>query len=270
MKSFRDIKARCVTAELEKLGALRVNVRILETAESTNATASEMLDADFGKLPFAVIAREQTAGRGRMSRSWFSKKGASVCLSAAVRVPPDAEALESFTVRAGIFICTALRDYCGAEVFLKWPNDLYSRDGKKISGMLAELKVLHAKEMAVIFGVGINADFSRLAPSEIPEEILKKIADLSSVSARDFDMNKLCALCIDAVCRAAESLGKKGLAEDFARFDFLKGREVSLEVGGEKYSGTACGVDERGRLKVSLPDGSTRLAGGGEATVKSF
>lgn len=59
----------------------------------------------------------------------------------------DAEEMESFTVRAGLGVCSELKKLCGAELFLKWPNDIYSREGRKIAGMLAELEISEIRRL---------------------------------------------------------------------------------------------------------------------------
>ena len=83
--------------------------------------------------PFAVVALRQSAGRGRLGRRWFSKEGASLAMSVCVELAKSADVMESFTVRAGLGVCEELRKLCGAELFVKWPNDIYSRGGMKVS-----------------------------------------------------------------------------------------------------------------------------------------
>ena len=93
--------------------------------------------------------------------------------------------MESFTVRAGLGVCEELRKLCGAELFVKWPNDIYSRGGMKVAGMLAELEI-GADSAAAVFGIGVNVDFSGLSEDEIPDEIRGAACDLRSLSGGDF------------------------------------------------------------------------------------
>lgn len=76
-------------------------------------------------------------------------------------------------MRAGLGVCEELRKLCGAELFVKWPNDIYSRGGMKVAGMLAELEI-GADSAAAVFGIGVNVDFSGLSEGEIPDEIRRR------------------------------------------------------------------------------------------------
>lgn len=235
-----------------------------ESLGSTNSEGVRILKAG-RRAPFAVIALNQTSGRGRLARKWFSKRGVSVALSVCVEIGRTAEEMESFTVRAGLGVCSELKKLCGAELFLKWPNDIYSREGRKIAGMLAELEISENSAFAV-FGIGINADFSKLADGELPEEIRGSAGDLFSLSITRPELADIAVVVIGGVLKAPEYLGKVG--ESFAEVDWLLGRSVEVCVGNESFCGTARGVDARGRLKVELAGGGERLVCGGEATLK--
>ena len=150
-------------------------------------------------------------------------------------------------------------------MFLKWPNDIYSREGRKIAGMLAELEISENSAFAV-FGIGINADFSKLADGELPEEIRGSAGDLFSLSITRPELADIAVAVIEGVLKAPEYLGKVG--ESFAEVDWLLGRSVEVCVGNESFCGTARGVDARGRLRVELAGGGERLVCGGEATLK--
>ena len=255
-------------AELLKREGVCSRLEVLRSCASTNTEALKSVELGEKGFPFAVLAAEQCAGRGRLGRKWFGKCGASIFLSVAVKVPKKAELIESFTVRAGIEICETLSRECGAELFLKWPNDIYSRDGKKLAGMLAELKIFPDKDHgAIVFGVGLNYDFSEIPESEIPEEIRGRIADLKSLAKRRVSIDAAVAAVIKSVILTAENTDVSGLSERFAAVDWLAGREVCVELGGDTFSGVAVGVDERGFLKVELPGGKIRKVCGGEASL---
>ena len=115
------------------------DILVLDEAGSTNTVSIDKLKSGELSPPFALIAKKQSAGHGRLGRRWFSAEGATLCVSVAVPVDPSAKSIESFTVRAGVSICEKLSNDFSADIFLKWPNDIYSSEGKKIAGMLAEL-----------------------------------------------------------------------------------------------------------------------------------
>ena len=139
---------------LENLQQCDCRVVVLDECASTNDEAKKILLIE--KLPFVVVAKKQTSGRGRMQRAWFSKEGASICMSVCSDMQAVAsDLLASATVRVGIEVCKALSEICKKPLFLKWPNDIYTQDGRKIAGMLAELAQAD-NGYNIIFGIGIN------------------------------------------------------------------------------------------------------------------
>lgn len=244
------------------------DILVLDEAGSTNTVSIDKLKSGELSPPFALIAKKQSAGHGRLGRRWFSAEGATLCVSVAVPVDPSAKSIESFTVRAGVSICEKLSNDFSADIFLKWPNDIYSSEGKKIAGMLAELILGgNGSPHIIVFGVGINYDLSILEAKDIPEDIIGTVADIKSVSRADFTINELAAAVIGSVLRASRTLEEPDLIRNFGRFDWLKGKEVSFSVSGMSENGVARGVDESGRLLLELPDGSTRILNSGEATT---
>ncbi len=241
---------------------LKVRVFVEEKLESTNVEAMQMLSSH--SLPFALFARSQTAGKGRLGRAWFSG-GGSVCVSVAADIPFGARAAESFTVRAGIGICDALSSACGAELFIKWPNDIWSAAGEKLCGMLAEMRICPDGSRKIIFGVGLNYS---LAGERIPGELKGRITDLLSLAKREITINEAAAEIVSAVVSAGHNMFSEDLASSFSRYDILKGKRISVSAGAEDFSGTADGVDDFGHLRVLIGDESVRLVSGGEASLK--
>ena len=247
-------------ASLEN-GILFVSV---EECKSTNDEAKNLLE----KLPapFVVLARRQTAGRGRLERSWFAEEGASICMSAAADIPNGAALLESATVRAGVAVCAALSAVCAQKLFLKWPNDLYSADGKKIAGMLAELHKVGGK-YKIIFGIGINYDLS-LCKSAPPPDIAQKCGDLKPMLAAETPLGDVARIAARAACAELSAADLSALGR-FDEYDFLRGKKIDAELGGRRFSGSARGINGRGNLLVRLEDGREIALNSGEATLHS-
>ena len=237
------------------------NIRYLESVESTNTDAADHLDslAD-GTL---IVAETQSSGHGRLGRKWHSPRGniyASFVMKDLFGEPFHA------TMVSSLAVLSVLNDLVpGHGAYIKWPNDIYSREGRKIAGMLAELE-LSGNSAFAVFGIGINADFSKLSDGELPEEIRGSAGDLFSLSITRPELADIAVASIGGVLKAPEYLGKVG--ESFAEVDWLLGRSVEVCVGNEAFCGTARGVDARGRLRVELADGKERLVCGGEATLK--
>lgn len=261
-----DDFANAVCAELFARGECCA-VKVLPSTDSTNSDCLRLLRAGQISAPFALFAKRQNCGRGRLGRKWFSDPRASLAVSICVALEKKAEVMESFTVRAGLGVCAALEKLCGAELYLKWPNDIYTRDGRKVAGMLAELELAQNAATAV-FGIGLNVDFSKLPTSEIPEEIRGICADLFGVSKNRPTFASVASAIVAGVLNA-DSYTEK-ITDSFSVRDWLKNKKINLTVGAEKFTAIADGVDVRGRLKARLADGSERLVCSGEATIGRF
>ena len=249
LKSLETQKCKC-------------SVVVLDECKSTNDEAKILLESE--NMPFVVVAKKQTLGRGRMQRTWFSKEGASICMSVGFDMQGvSSDLLASATVRAGIEVCKRLSEVCKEKLFLKWPNDIYSRDGRKIAGMLAELTQVN-NGYNIIFGIGINYDLSDCL-SEIPSEISDKVADIRSILKTDKLIATIIAITTKAIVNALSQKDLSSLSE-FEKFDWLFNKNVDVVVGAENFLGIAQGINEYGNLLVRLPDNSIKVVNSGEAT----
>ncbi len=237
---------------------------LLDECSSTNDEAAKMLS--FQELPFVVSTRKQTSGRGRLNRAWFSLPKASICFSLAVDVSfASADILASSTVRVGIAVCQALNKICKNPLFLKWPNDIYTADGRKLAGMLAELHSAKQGGYNIVFGIGLNYDLSK-SIDEVPAEISSIIADIRPLLSDDFSRNDILALVVNAAAAELARHDMQTLA-DFSAVDYLRGRSVDISIGDRRFSGVADGINEKGNLRVRLPDTSIEIVNSGEATL---
>ena len=130
------------TTELERAFAdpgLEAPVRFDEVTGSTNATALGMAEAGAPEWTL-VAAGHQTAGRGRLGRTWMDRAGAALMFSFVVRPPLEPERAGLIPLLAGAAMAAAIRDVAGADVRCKWPNDLLVGDAK-VGGILVESSV---------------------------------------------------------------------------------------------------------------------------------
>ena len=230
---------------------------------STNTEAVKLIKEGM-KPPFAVVAKKQTNGRGRMSRSWFSREGASICMSITACMPADSQLMASATVRAGISVCKALSSRLSCGLYLKWPNDLYSQSGLKVSGMLAEMVDVGGL-YDIVFGIGINYDLSPVL-SEMPAEISNSVADLRSLWSKPIPFGEAQRIAANAVLEALLSRDMSMLGE-FQKYDYLSGKRVDVALGCQRFCGTAEGINSLGNLIVRTDDGLARVVNSGEATL---
>ena len=217
-------------------------VEVLDTTPSTNAVVAERARAGEAH-GLVVVAEQQTAGRGRLDRTWVSPPRAGLTFSVLVRpdLPPDQ--VGWVPLLGGLAVARALREQTGVDAVLKWPNDVLV-GGRKVCGLLAE-----AVGGAVVLGVGLNVT-TRADELPVPEAT-SLVLEGATTTDRDTVLR--------AVLRAlADVLGDRDLAGYRALCSTL-GRQVRVELpGGAHAEGLAEAVDDSGRLVV---DGSPYAAG---------
>lgn len=244
-----------------KTGARLVFYR---NTDSTNLRAAELLRSGEVEAPFAVVAASQSAGRGRFGRVWRDADGASICLTCGFSLEgAPAKIAEKFSVLAGCFIAKNLAQYSGADIKIKWPNDLYCR-GKKLGGMIGEAVLKGGRLSSMYFGVGVN--FAKIENFEGGAPI-----SLEECANNSTEINEACAVIINSACAAFEALKKNAdidISKEFEKFDFLFGRRVGVCNFSETQTGVARGVNGRGELLLELDGGKIVHCGAGEATIK--
>ena len=226
---------------MPELGRPRLDV---ESCESTQALVDTSLPE--GAL---VVADHQTAGRGRLGRSWEAPPGKALLFSILLR-PPSERNVPELSLVAGIAVADALERTLGLSVQLKWPNDVMLRR-RKVAGCLAEVR-----EGVVVLGIGLNVNQTR-------EELPEHAGSLLTLTGRETDREKLLsALLQDLEARYSDwsEGGLDAVYEGLGPRDFLRGRRVS--VNGT--SGVATMINREGRLEIQVGHGKLVTVESGE------
>ena len=235
-----------------------------DSLPSTNTEAARQaaLGAPEG---LCVVAREQTAGRGRRERGWLSPKDAGLYLSVVLRPTLEARQWPLITLAAALAVCDALREACGLASDIKWPNDLLA-GGRKLCGILAETAE-GARGRAVVLGVGVN-----LRRGSFPEEISDTATSVEEQTGRAPDAGQLLAALTRSLARHYETLhAHDGAAEILGewqrRSSYAHGRRVRVALAEETFEGTTRGLDPDGALRVETDEGATRIVRAGDVTA---
>lgn len=211
-----------------------------------------------------VIARSQTAGRGRQDRSFFSPEGTGLYLSLVYRKKISIEAALMLTPAVAVAVAKALEKVSGREMGIKWVNDIFL-DGKKLCGILVESKLDFAAgclDYAVI-GIGVNL----FEPAGgFPEEIKKTAAALFPHFSEKIRVEVIHAL-LDSLKDILDVLPDCGFMEDYRLRSVLIGHRVDVLRGNEVYSAQVIGIDDSAKLIVLSDRGEERLDSG-EVRVK--
>ncbi len=231
-----------------------------EETESTNDDARRA--AETGEQEgLVVIADGQTAGRGRMSRTWTSPPGRDILFSVLLR--PDVTDLPKMPLVAGLAVARTLDAFTDQPVTLKWPNDVRVAD-RKISGSLVESGSSKTGYFAIV-GTGVNVNMDAGAHPEIAE-IATSLRTLTGKSVSRREVMRKLLFEMDCIYSSPEQMGR--LVSDWSSRLETIGQEIDVRWGGEFIHGVAEGVDETGRLLLRDGGGELRLLEAGEVTTQ--
>lgn len=253
---------------LTRPGSLWTHVHVVEESPSTNAELARRAQegAPAGSV---LVADHQTAGRGRLGRSWVTPPGSALTFS--VLLDPGRVPLRRWPwlpLVAGIAVAEGVRRVAGVDCELKWPNDVLVAD-RKLAGILAERVEGPSGALAVV-GVGLNVS---MAAEELPVPTATSLA-LEAATTTDR------SVVLREVLRTFEALFVQwcadagdpalGLHAAYVRRCATVGREVRVDLpDGEQLTGTAAGVDADGRLEVRTASGARTLGAGDVVHVRS-
>ncbi len=237
-----------------------------ESINSTNTRAIEVA-ADGGAHGTLIIARQQSAGRGRLGRQWVSPSDSGIYSSFLLR--PEAQSipnLSTITLAVGVAVSKAIRNSVGIEVGLKWVNDLVV-DGRKLGGILCEM-TSNPGGKALIIGIGINVRFDE---NELPDDLKEKMIWLERITKQPVDPNSVIAEIANQLEEVYGLLlngqANTVLAEWRSRSITL-GRRIIATSGERTIEGDAVDIAASGALIVDTGSEKIELHAG-EITIRN-
>jgi BirA family biotin operon repressor/biotin-[acetyl-CoA-carboxylase] ligase len=243
------------------MSVLKPKIVRFESLPSTNTELARMASEGAAE-GVAILAEEQTAGRGRLQRAWSSPRGAGLYFSVLLRptIAPSDWPLITFV--AALAVGDALSEVAGVQTDIKWPNDLLSGE-RKICGILAEAIETPAGR-AVVVGIGIN-----LTQSAFPEELVEVATSVSEVTGQQPERETILAALLRALSRWYSLLSEPGGREKIvaawsSRSSYANGRLVRVSNGDEVWQGTTCGVEPDGALRLNTTNGEMKLVRAGD------
>ncbi len=240
-------------AELQERLAPR-SIRYIPQVESTNDIALVWL-SEGAPQGSAVIADEQTHGRGRLGRIWHTTSDTALIVSVILR--PRADHLHQITMLGALAICE-LVEYLGAvEVGIKWPNDVLLR-GKKVSGVLPEAVWSGTQLSGVVLGMGVNVRVDFMGT-----ELEDRAVSIETVLGRSLNRADLLQILLERVDFWAAQLGSASLFTAWENRLLTLGQRVRVQASDGERLGLAQSVDPEGALFLKTDDGAVHriLAG---------
>ena len=236
-----------------------------ESLPSTNTEVAR-LAAEGAEEGLAVVAGEQTAGRGRLQRAWSSPKGAGLYFSILLRPALALDRWPLITFVAALATGDALFEAASVETDIKWPNDLLANE-RKICGILAEAIDTPAGR-AVVLGIGIN-----LTNEAFPAELIDVATSVTNESGRAAEREAILAALLQALARWYSLLQEPDGAEKIvaawsSRSSYATGKLVQVTNGAETLRGLTRGIENDGALRLETAQGIQLIRAGDVTSVR--
>jgi len=239
---------------------MKFRILQLDTVDSTNTEALRhaRMGAEEG---LCIIARAQTAGRGRFDRVWVSEPDAGLYMSIILRPHGDPADFPLLTLMSGVAVHKTLESF-GIIGDIKWVNDVLV-DEKKICGILAETAESEAG-LAVVIGIGVN-----LRPGNFHPEIAGTSTSAESITGKKIapaDFSKILLENIDGLYSDfASANGRAKILKEWSdRSSYAKGKSVTVTTPTESFTGVTRGLAPNGALQLERDDGSMATITAGE------
>ncbi len=218
-------------------------IRVYKSIDSTN-TECKRLALDGAEHGLTVLAEEQTAGQGRLGRSFYSPAGTGIYMSLLIRPKLNGSDSILITTAAAVAVCRGIRQVLSVKPEIKWVNDVYLGE-RKICGILSE--AVSDCEMGrleyVVVGIGIN-----YRTTDFPEELKTRAGSIGDV--RNVPRNRLVGAIINEFWEIYDGLEERTFLEEYREYSNVIGKEVRFLEKGSWQDAIALDIDSDGGLIV--------------------
>ena len=244
-------------------GAIGSPMELHSQINSTNIRAKE-LAAQGAPHGTVVIAGQQTMGRGRFGRAFYSPEGSGVYISFILRPQLPADRAVMLTSMSAVAVARAMEKVADVQASIKWVNDVYLGP-KKACGILCEagMDFENGQMQYVISGIGVNVGFM-----DFPEELADKATSISNVCGKRISRSRFAAELINEMNALYPQLETGAFMEESRRRSNVIGQEIEVLRGEERYPATAIDIDDEGSLVIRTGDGEVKTLHSGEISVR--
>ncbi len=240
------------------------NIEVYKTVTSTNDLAKQYA-LDLKPEGTVIVAREQTAGRGRKGRSFYSPMSTGVYISVLLRPELTAEKTLYITTAAAVAVAKAIEKISGKEAKIKWVNDIFV-DGKKVCGILTEgaIDFETGKMQYAVLGIGVNI---KKPENDFPSEIQNIAGSVFDTTDKEVS-SIIVAEILNNFINYYKNLASKPFYEEYKKRMFLIGKQLTVYSGKDSYPAVAIDLDEELSLIVKDENGNIKKLNTGEVSIK--
>lgn len=240
----------------------KYEIEFFETVDSTNNLGKKLISS--GKREEIIfISNEQTKGRGRMGREFFSPADKGVYISLVLFPNRHVSDMGTLTTKVCVAVCRVIEAIKECKAEIKWVNDIFV-DKKKVCGILTEAVTDFESGTveAVVIGIGLNVNTQS---SDFPEAL-----SMTAGSVNPFRVNRnfIAASIINEVTAVYNDRDEKSLMDEYRQRCFLIGREITYYISGISFVGRVIDINDQGNLIIEKENGMVDILNSGEVTLK--
>lgn len=231
-----------------------IEITVLDSIDSTNLEAKRLIANGLCDTAI-IIANEQTNGRGRLGRSFYSPPSTGIYMSIVVQPKMTAFDALIITICTGVAVCQAINALTGKNPQIKWVNDIFL-DGKKVCGILAEAvgNGVDGQIGSVVIGIGLN-----VTTVDFPDDI-KDIA--SGINAHNVPKSRFVSEIINRLLSMLDNLDRQAIMEQYRSLSLVMNKTITYVRNGVEKNGNVINIDDEGRLLVETDSGIDVLCSG--------
>lgn len=268
-KGYRLVKFPDLSEEYIKSGVkgnLWKDIFVYDRVSSTNELAMSLATKNDLWANTVIIADSQEKGKGRLGRTWISQPGGNIYMSLAFKPRLDTKDATMLTLLTAVACAHAIRKISGLPVSIKWPNDLIL-SGKKLGGILTEIRADIDKVSLAVVGIGINVNMEE---KDFTDEIRSIATSIKEESGKYCSRNELVLEILRQFERFYDILikqGKHSLLDEWKTLSSTINKNVKVVIGDETVIGFVEDVDDNGMLILKLRSGLLRQISAGDITL---
>lgn len=244
-----------------------IDIQVFKTIDSTN-TYAKTLAQNGAPQGTVVISEEQTAGRGRMGRSFYSPASTGIYMSIILRPKLSLEDSLLITTSVAVAVSKAIENIAYIDTKIKWVNDIYFGD-KKLCGILTEASIDFESgglEYAIV-GIGINVStMQKNFPDDIKDIATSIFPNRSPRPVRSALIGEI----LNNIFECCENITDKKYLDEYRQRSFLIGEDIVVINGESKTNAMAVDIDEKARLVVRFDNGEIKALNSGEVSVRKI
>ncbi len=246
---------------------MKSEIVYFEETDSTNTRAKAYAEkgCPHGTL---FVADCQSSGKGRRGRNWNAPAGCNIYMSLLLRPDITPKAAPMLTLVMAVSVAVAIREVCGVETKIKWPNDIVLHK-KKLCGILTEMSAGAEGIDYVVIGAGVNVN-----QEEFPEELMDRAASIKKETGMTTDREELRQAIVENFWKYyktfLETEDLSGIINLYHDLLVNKDCEVKVLEPGNEYTAYALGINEKGELLVKMRSGEVKRIYAGEVSVRGI